>query len=421
MKNNNVAIKKNLDAMLVEATAEEELTKLAGDKATEDKEPKESAPKVDEKDVRETLDKAEDVKPVEVEDGSEEKKEEAPRVDFKEEVDGAKIPEGTEEKKPEESAPKVDEKDVRETLDKAEDVKPVEVEDGSEEKKEEAPRVDFDKKLDEALERLNRKIDELREDAEGVHLPEGTLTKKPEESSPEVKEDDVRETLDKAEDVKPVEVEDGSEEKKEEAPRVSITEDAEGVHLPEGTLTKKPEESSPEVKEDDVRETLDKAEDVKPVEVEDGSVETEKKDYKADGAAKTLCDVGVDALCDCKDYKSLKEAIKLGTARFEDDKSKKELQEHIAILLASDNHDKLFDEYNKTLSEAVALKEAIVRKYSIISANRTGTLLESMSAMEAKIAKEQGMFKKLHEQIEINDAKDAAAEKPLSVDETAFF
>ena len=360
MKNNNVAIKKNLDAMLVEATAEEELTKLAGDKATEDKEPKESAPKVDEKDVRETLDKAEDVKPVEVEDGSEEKKEEAPRVDFKEEVDGAKIPEGTEEKKPEESAPKVDEKDVRETLDKAEDVKPVEVEDGSEEKKEEAPRVDFDKKLDEALERLNRKIDELREDAEGVHLPEGTLTKKP-------------------------------------------------------------EESSPEVKEDDVRETLDKAEDVKPAETEEDAKTPEKKDYKADGAAKTLCDVGVDALCDCKDYKSLKEAIKLGTARFEDDKSKKELQEHIAILLASDNHDKLFDEYNKTLSEAVALKEAIVRKYSIISANRTGTLLESMSAMEAKIAKEQGMFKKLHEQIEINDAKDAAAEKPLSVDETAFF
>ncbi len=407
MKKSNVSIKKNLDAMLVEAAADEELTKLSDSKATVDKEPKESAPKVEEKDVRETLDSAEDVKPVEVEDGSQEKHVEAPRVSITEDAEGVHLPEGTLTRKPEEVTPEVKEDDVRETLEKGEDVKPVEVEDGSQEKHVEAPRVS------------------ITEDAEGVHLPEGTLTRKPEEVTPEVKEDDVRETLEKGEDVKPVEVEDGSQEKHVEAPRVSITEDAEGVHLPEGTLTRKPEEVTPEVKEDDVRETLEKGEDVKPVEVEDGSKENEKKpenkEYKADGAAETLCKVGVDALCECKDYKSLKEAIKLGTAHFEDEKSKAELKEHMAILLASDNHDKLFDEYNKVLSEAVALKAAIVKKYSIIADNRTGSLLESMGAMEAKIAKEQGMFKKLHEQVEINAAKDDAAKNPLSVDETAFF
>ena len=79
----------------------------------------------------------------------------------------------------------------------------------------------------------------------------------------------------------------------------------------------------------------------------------------------------------------------------------------------------MYEEYARLISEAVALKESIVKKYSIIANNRTNSLLEGMNQVETAIANNKSnLFKKLNEQQELNKAISGA--KQLSPDEVAF-
>ena len=254
-----------------------------------------------------------------------------------------------------------------------------------------------------------------------VKIPEGTLERKPDES--EVKDvDDPTCTNQEGEDVKPVENVD-ADKKLDEAIEhlnnliLSLNEEDE-VKIPEGTEERKPEEET--VK--DI--TLDKdinvasAEDVEPVKNGDEAKEVKPEDKEYHAAHAGCADNGCH--CDEKeDYHSIKEAIQLGSKRFESEKDKKELVEHVAILLASENKDLMYEEYARLISEAVALKESIVKKYSIIANNRTNSLLEGMNQVETAIANNKSnLFKKLNEQQELNKAISGA--KQLSSEEVAF-
>ena len=88
-------------------------------------------------------------------------------------------------------------------------------------------------------------------------------------------------------------------------------------------------------------------------------------------------------------------------------------------MLAKENDDLLYDELVRVESQAKALREHISKKYSVISGNRVDNLLESMMTVEEKLAENRNkMFKKLHEQQEINAVEGSA--RTLSEDEVAF-
>lgn len=121
---------------------------------------------------------------------------------------------------------------------------------------------------------------------------------------------------------------------------------------------------------------------------------------------------------DDKEVASLKEALALGTEYYKDAKHKEKLEEQLAVYVAGQNDDRLYEEYNRLLSEAAALKEAIVKKYSVVAAHRTDDLLESLDVATLKIQKAKGLFKRLNEDVEVVNAEKSA--KPLSLDKTAF-
>ena len=323
-----------------------------------------------------------------------------PKVPVKESVeeDEVKIPEGTLERKPEEETAK-DITDPTCTNQEGEDIKPVENDDAVKEI---------------SLEKALKEEDEVK-------IPEGTEERKPDES--EVKDvDDPTCTNQEGEDIKPVENAD-ADKKLDEAIEhlnniiLSLNEEDE-VKIPEGTEERKPEEET--VK--DI--TLDKdinvasAEEVEPVKNGDEAKEVKPEDKEYHAAHPGCADNGCH--CDEKEeYHSIKEAIQLGSKRFESEKDKKELVEHVAILLASENKDLMYEEYARLISEAVALKESIVKKYSIIANNRTNSLLEGMNQVETAIANNKSnLFKKLNEQQELNKA--ISGVKQLSSEEVAF-
>ena len=323
-----------------------------------------------------------------------------PKVPVKESVeeDEVKIPEGTLERKPEEETVK-DITDPTCTNQEGEDVEPV--------------------KNDDAVKEIS--LEKALKEEDEVKIPEGTEEREP-KTEPVEKVEDPTCTNQEGEDVKPVENAD-ADKKLDEAIEhlnnliLSLNEEDE-VKIPEGTEERKPDES--EVK--DI--TLDKdinvasAEEVEPVKNGDEAKEVKPED-KEYHAAHAGC---VDNGCHCdekEDYHSIKEAIQLGAKRFESEKDKKELVEHVAILLASENKDLMYEEYARLISEAVALKESIVKKYSIIANNRTNSLLEGMNQVETAIANNKSnLFKKLNEQQELNKAISGA--KQLSSEEVAF-
>lgn len=123
--------------------------------------------------------------------------------------------------------------------------------------------------------------------------------------------------------------------------------------------------------------------------------------------------------CEHKECKSVKEVIEAGTDNFKTEEEKKKLTECIALVLAHENNDLMFEEYNRLLSEAISLRESLIKKYSIIATNRTNSLLEGMTQMEERLKNTKNdMFKKLNEQKEINSAKDNT--KVLNPETAAF-
>ena len=357
---------KGLKSLLAEAAASEELTKIP--EGVDNKKPAEATPEVKTAEVVQTVAKSDDVKPVTVDGGKE-------KAEITEGADGVVAPVGTLDKKPEENTPEVKTDEVFHATEKADDVKPVTVDGG-------------------------KKEAEITEEVEGVVLPEGILDKKPAEATPEVKTDEVVQTVAKSDDVKPVTV-DGGKEKAE------ITEGTEGVVIPEGVLDKKPAESTPAVQTAEVINTVAKSDDVKPV--ENATVATTKE--------------APAEKCDTKEFHCIADVIKAGTASVDTPEKKQAVVESVAILLANENKDLMYEEYVGCLSKARALREHLIKKYSIIASNRTADLFESMSLMEAKIkaAKEKkDIFKPMKEQQEVNKAEKEAAAKPVTADEAAF-
>ena len=386
---------------------------------------------------------------------------------------------GTEDKEPEEE--KVEEpENPTETKQEGEDIKPVpnddackdekpaeeeKVEDKKEEhkdekpaeeekvedKKEEHPEDDKDKKLEEALEHLNAIIMSLNEEDHEVEVKLGVEDREPEEEK--VEDADPTETKQEGEDIKPVpnddackeekpaeeekaddkkeeckdekcevkeELELGAEDKKPEEEKVEVADPTETVASSVDVEPVKTDDHA-DIEVTDPTETVQDGEDVEPVPNDDAC---HKKVDLSELEKEDKCDCGKEECEECKkeeekaDYHSVKEAIKAGTKRFESDEDKKKLEEQIAILLASENNDLLYEEYSRLVSEAKSLKESIIKKYSIIANNRTNSLLESMEAMEARIANSKNMFKKLNEQQEINAAKQKA--KVMTPEEVAF-
>ena len=486
----------SLNSLLSEALADEELTKLTEEdvklpEGTEEKKPEEVKP-TEPKDPTCTHQEGEDIKPVENDDKA---KEVGLEKIVKEDV---KIPEGTEEKKPEEAKVTTPDKPPF-THQEGEDVEPVENVDkakevgldkivkedvvlpkGVEEKKpvetkttepadptcthqegedvkpvendDKAKEVGLDKVVKEDVKipegTLTKKPEEVKtteptdptcthqegEDIkpvenddkakeigldkvvkEDVKLPEGTEEKKPEEVKPTEPKDPTC-THQEGEDVKPVKNDDALQEAIDKLNSFILNINEEEVKIPEGTEEKKPEEVKT-TEPTDPTCTHQEGEDVEPVENIDKAKEAtpENKEYHAfhAGHADNGCE------CEKKDYSSLKEAIALGNVRFKTEEDKKELAEHVALLLANENNDLMYDEYCKLISEAISLKEALIEKYSVIANNRTNSLLENMNIMEEKLkATRDDMFKKLNEQKEINKAKKEA--KMIDKEKAAF-
>ena len=452
---------KNLESLLSEATAQSELDKLVEESSVDEVEgtklpdgttegkPEEGAPEVKTDDVIETVDSDKDV-----EGHTNKELQEETSVD---EVEGTKLPDGTTESKPEEGNPEVKTDEVLDTVDSSEDVEGhenkelqeetsvddvegVKLPEGTLEKEPEegAPEV----KTGDVIETLDSDEDveghenkELQEETsvdevEGVKLPEGISEKEPEEGNPEVKTDDVIETIDSDKDVE------GHDNKELQEAIDSLNafieglneetsvDEVEGTKLPDGTTEGEPEEGAPEVKTDDVIETLDSGKDVEGHENEDkgGEKAPEAKKFEAADAVEATGGEEKSPLANLEkgnDYHSLKEAIKLGTARFESDEDKAALSEQITVLLAAENNDLLYEEYARLLTEAKAIRHAINEKYGADATARTTDLLESMTVAEEKIAAHKNdMFKKLHEQQELNAAVKSA--EKVSVDEAAF-
>lgn len=184
-------------------------------------------------------------------------------------------------------------------------------------------------------------------------------------------------------------------------------------------------ESIPEVNTDgtvdsakSTEDTSDKVDD-KEVKNKDAEKDADIDDKDSEKKTDSVATEKTDDEKKCTKCKSLKDVVKAGTAAVKTDEDKEKLSERLAILLAKENSDLLYEEYEKTLADAVSLRKIICEKYEIVAHNRTNDLLESMSDMETKISSAKNeMFKKLNEQLEINSAK--ARAKTLTPDEAAF-
>src|SRR5574344_661345 len=190
------------------------------------------------------------------------------------------------------------------------------------------------------------------------------------------------------------------------------------VVLPEGTLEvqqepkaeeevheEQPEEAQQEPKAEEKHEEVheEQPEETPAEEKQEEEVETPKEEEKEEPKAEE------DPTKECE---SLKDVVKCGSEKFDTEEQKEGLKERMAILLAHENGDLMYEEYNRLVSEAASLKSAICKKYAIISNNRTNDLLEGMKIAEAKIASnKKDMFKKLNEQIAINAAKKSSDRK----------
>jgi hypothetical protein len=335
---------------------------------------------------------------------------------------------GTLDKIPQEGTPEVATDAVVQTATASQDVAPVTVDGGKpvaeikEDAEVAAPAAAEEKKEDE-------KPAAPAADG-GVVLPEGTLDKKPEEVTPVVDTAAVVQTVSSGEDVAPVTVDGGKpvaeiKEEDETAAKEAAPAAEGGVVLPEGTLDKKPEEAEGGVvlpegtldkKPEEVTPTVDTAEVVKTV-VDGEDVQAVQN---VDAATPAMAPAEE---CKDKEFHSVAEVITAGTAAVDTPEKKAAVTESIAILLANENHDLLFEEYASCLSKAKALREHIVKKYSVVAGNRTADMFESMSLMEAKIKaakKKKDLFKPAKEQIEVNAAEQEAEAKPITENEAAF-
>ena len=398
---------------LQEETSVDEVEGVKLPEGTLEKEPEEGNPEVKSDDVLETVDSDKDV------EGHDNKElQEETSVD---EVEGVKLPEGTLEKEPEAGAPEVKTDDVIETVDSDKDVE------GHD-----------NKELQEAIDSLNEFIESLNEapviaddNGNNAHWEDKKVDLKKTTSENHSKQGDVKVVSGHTEDGKTyVQGETDEDEKKlkekakEALKEETSVDEVEGTQLPDGTTETKPEEGAPAVTTDTVIETVDSDKDVEGHENEDKAPEKapEAKKFEAADAVEATGGEEKSPLANLEkgnDYHSLKEAVKLGTARFETEEEKAALSEQITVLLAAENNDLLYEEYARHLSEAKALREAINKKYAEVANTRTGNLLESMTIAEEKIAAHKNdMFKKLHEQQEVNAAvKDA---QPVTADEAAF-
>ena len=84
-----------------------------------------------------------------------------------------------------------------------------------------------------------------------------------------------------------------------------------------------------------------------------------------------------------KKLESLKEAFEAGSAYYSTPERVQELQEMIAVSLAKENNDILFQEMSKCTQLAESFKNRLLHKYSIISENRTAEFLQSILESEA--------------------------------------
>ena len=235
------------------------------------------------------------------------------------------------------------------------------------------------------------------DEPEGTKLPEGTQDKDAAESNPTVETNDVLDTQDTAEDVEGLDNKD-----------LTLTEDDECCEMckDEGNGKGIPDNGEIENKNTPGELTGVATTDAKNMEEYNEKAKEDEEDAKG-------------IVQEQSDYHSLKEAISLGADRFASPESQAKLKSQVAVLLAKENNDLLYEEYSRLASEAAAVRAAIEKKYSVISNNRVGSLLESMNAVEANIAKHKDdMFKKLNEQKELNKAIKEA--KTLSADELAF-
>lgn len=111
---------------------------------------------------------------------------------------------------------------------------------------------------------------------------------------------------------------------------------------------------------------------------ENGNNTAEKaKEYAADNCTKDDC---------CKDveYSSLEEAVALGASYFLDDEARiTKLTEQVALTMASENNDALFNEMVRSQAIVNRCYNALLERYINEASNRVSSLLEELEANEA--------------------------------------
>ena len=93
--------------------------------------------------------------------------------------------------------------------------------------------------------------------------------------------------------------------------------------------------------------------------------------------------VNEEATFKTKKITTLKEAFEAGSTYYSTPERIQELQEMIAVSLAKENNDILFQEMAKCTQLAESFKNRLLHKYSIISENRTAEFLQSILESEA--------------------------------------
>ena len=167
------------------------------------------------------------------------------------------------------------------------------------------------------------------------------------------------------------------------------TEDREPKEVEASEVEVEPAGTEDEKKAEDVAETVNEEAEVVTPDVKEGTeeskeeTESELSREEVMGKEEVVDDAKSETVHEEVKFTTLKEAFQLGSSYFCTPDRIQDLQEKVALLVAKENDDLLFQEMVKCTQLAESFKNRLLNKYSIISENRTSEFLQLMQESEA--------------------------------------
>ena len=167
------------------------------------------------------------------------------------------------------------------------------------------------------------------------------------------------------------------------------TENREPKEVEAAAVEVEPAGTEDEKKAEDVAETVNEDAEVVTPDVKEGTeepkeeAEPELSREEVMGKEEVVDDAKSETVHEEVKFTTLKEAFQLGSSYFCTPDRIQDLQEKVALLVAKENDDLLFQEMVKCTQLAESFKNRLLNKYSIISENRTSEFLQLMQESEA--------------------------------------